>query len=291
MDVEMMPILEKAWHRRPSRDAGTLHASSGRGLVLVADDDVTSRRILIEQLKRLGVGAMPASDGREAVEAVARLEYGLVLMDLDMPDMDGYEATRRIRAAELGTGRRLPIVASTASLTDGTRERCIACGMDGLLNKPLTRPVLLELLARWLPHRVASCSGAARAAAAPGVADASLLRDAPIDLARLFETFGDDERRISAFLHGESIPSIGAALDRLAAAIAERDADASAVTARTVRGAASTLGADMIAVAMMTVEVAVRSANWESAQTSLRLAAGSAGRIQSWLDAQAMAVS
>ena len=115
--------------------------------ILVAEDHPINRRVLLAQLEKLGCRARAVASGAEAVEAVEREEFDLVLMDCQMPGMDGFEATRRIR----GSGRPdLPIVAVTADAMSGDRERCIREGMSDYLSKPIELCLLAEVLAKWL---------------------------------------------------------------------------------------------------------------------------------------------
>ncbi len=115
--------------------------------ILVAEDHPINRRVLLAQLEKLGCRARAVVSGAEAVEAVEREEFDLVLMDCQMPGMDGFEATRRIR----GSGRPdLPIVAVTADAMSGDRERCIREGMSDYLSKPIELCLLAEVLAKWL---------------------------------------------------------------------------------------------------------------------------------------------
>ena len=100
-------------------------------------------------LEKAGHRVDIVGDGREAVDAVRGTAYDLMLMDCLMPEMDGFEATRAIRAAEDGTGRHLPIIALTANAMPTDREACLAAGMDDYLTKPLSKPALLEALERW----------------------------------------------------------------------------------------------------------------------------------------------
>lgn len=118
------------------------------GRVLVVDDNRVNQMVAARMLSSLGVEADVAGNGREALDALAR-PYDAVLMDCQVPELDGYEASREIRRRE-GTSRRTPIIALTAHALAGDRERCLACGMDDFLTKPLQRTALVEALARHL---------------------------------------------------------------------------------------------------------------------------------------------
>jgi len=120
------------------------------GLVLLVEDNLINQKVALHQLSRLGYAAHLASNGEEALEAIAQNEYALVLMDCQMPLLDGFEATRRIRLSEDGK-RRLPIVAMTANAAEGDRERCLAAGMDDYLAKPIVRDALAALLRKYVP--------------------------------------------------------------------------------------------------------------------------------------------
>ncbi|MES2918623.1 MAG: PAS domain S-box protein [Pseudomonadota bacterium] len=121
-----------------------------QGRVLVAEDNSVSQLLATEVLRRLGYQVDAVSNGREAVEACRRLPYDLILMDCDMPVMDGFEATRHIRALEAGSGRRVPIIAMTAAALQGDPERCIAAGMDEFMSKPLRLQQLSQVIQAWL---------------------------------------------------------------------------------------------------------------------------------------------
>ncbi len=117
--------------------------------VLVVEDNRINQRLAVLVLEKLGCRVDVAGDGREALDAVARLPYNVVLMDCQMPEMDGYEATRAIRIVEQTTGRHLPIIAMTANVMQGDREKCLAAGMDDYLAKPVTKDVLKAAIQRW----------------------------------------------------------------------------------------------------------------------------------------------
>ncbi len=132
--------------------AGPAPAVTAGRRLLVAEDNDVNQMVVGELLRRLGYAADLVDDGRAAVAAVARGGYDLVLMDCQMPEMDGFEAAAAIRAAEAADGRgRLPVVALTANAIVGDRERCLSAGMDDYLSKPIDPQALAATLAAWLP--------------------------------------------------------------------------------------------------------------------------------------------
>ena len=141
------------------------------GRVLVADDNVTNQQVALEILKKMGLSADAVADGAEAISAVKTVPYSLILMDVHMPNVDGLEATRRIRAggtmsALAGTEHvRLPIIALTAAAMQEDRNNCVASGMDDFLSKPIMPTALANILEKWLPkpqtqENVPLCSSA-----------------------------------------------------------------------------------------------------------------------------------
>jgi CheY-like chemotaxis protein/HPt (histidine-containing phosphotransfer) domain-containing protein len=124
--------------------------STDRGLlVLIAEDNEINRTVILALLAKLGLQAAVAHNGREAIEMAAGHDYDAILMDCLMPEVDGFQATLRIREDE--HARHVPIIAMTALSMPGDRERCLAAGMDDYLSKPIRRVALDAAIQRWLP--------------------------------------------------------------------------------------------------------------------------------------------
>jgi CheY-like chemotaxis protein len=138
--------------------------------VLVVDDNVVNQKVARVLLERMGCRTESVGDGREAVGRAAGGEFDLVFMDVQMPGMDGYEATAAIRAREAETGRHVPIVAMTAHAMRGDREKCLAAGMDDYVTKPIEVRALAAAVSRWSSARTGS--------GAPGTPDSELPRAA-----------------------------------------------------------------------------------------------------------------
>jgi len=118
-------------------------------LVLVVEDSPVNRLVAVHVLERLGFRAHVVNDGREALQALSTQRYDAVLMDCQMPDIDGYEATRELRRREDG-GQHTPVIAMTAHAMTGDRERCLDAGMDDYIAKPVRSQTLGEVLGRWI---------------------------------------------------------------------------------------------------------------------------------------------
>jgi CheY-like chemotaxis protein len=120
----------------------SLREGSPQWRVLVAEDSPVNRTLAIRLLEKRGHKVTTANDGREAVEAARKQPFDLILMDIQMPNMDGFEATSAIRALQAGSGRRTPIIALTAHALTGDREKCLQGGMDGYVTKPIQAEIL-----------------------------------------------------------------------------------------------------------------------------------------------------
>ena len=117
--------------------------------ILLAEDNAINQKIACHVLEKQGHHVTVAADGRQALSALDQARFDVVLMDVQMPEMDGFETTGAIRARERGTGVHLPIIAMTAHAMQGDRERCIAAGMDSYISKPLGIKELIEMLEKF----------------------------------------------------------------------------------------------------------------------------------------------
>jgi signal transduction histidine kinase/CheY-like chemotaxis protein len=124
--------------------------------VLVVEDSPTLRELAVRQLGKLGLPAHAVGSGAEALEALSNSVYSAILMDCQMPIMDGYEVTAEIRKNECSTSKHVPIIAMTASAMEGDKERCIDAGMDDYLSKPVSQVSLYQTLKRWIKASIPS---------------------------------------------------------------------------------------------------------------------------------------
>jgi PAS domain S-box-containing protein len=199
----------------------------GRGRILVVEDNTTNQMVATGLLAKLGYQPEVVSNGRQAVDAVRRNRYLAVLMDCNMPVMDGFEATLAIRAEEGGHAGHVPIVAMTAGAMVGDRDRCLAVGMDDYVSKPVKLAELERALSPWSP--------AADRPGRPGVID----RD---QLATLRALDGGDGAFLATLVES-FLTSADRALPALAGAVEGGDLGALAEEAHRFRGEAATLGA------------------------------------------------
>ena len=137
--------------RRPSVTGLANSFAGSQARVLLVDDNITNQQVGMAILGKLGLRADVVANGAEALEALSTLPYDLVLMDVQMPVMDGLEATRNLRsAASRVLNRSIPVIAMTAQAMQGDRETCLEAGMDDFLTKPIAPGPLAKVLSRWL---------------------------------------------------------------------------------------------------------------------------------------------
>src|SRR5262249_47606265 len=149
-DAIMTTLGVAARRAEPAATAAVLADRPGRQ-ILLAEDNAVNQRLVVRLLEKAGQQVRVAGTGREAVALLEQQPFDLILMDVQMPDLDGLEATAVIRRKEEATGGHIPIVAMTAHAMKGDRERCLAAGMDGYIAKPVQAHELYEILGQLLP--------------------------------------------------------------------------------------------------------------------------------------------
>jgi two-component system sensor histidine kinase/response regulator len=218
--------------------------------ILVADDNPTNRLVSLRMLEKLGYSALVVADGLEAIEALESMPFDVVFMDVQMPVMDGFEATRAIRDGTAKVpDRSVPIIAMTAHAMTGDRERCLEAGMDDYVSKPLKSQALSEVLEKWL-----SRAGDASMLDTEAVPNGAEIFDRAAFLDRLM---GDEdlvEEIANAFLE-----DMIAQLAMLKTHVAEGDADAAGGRAHTIKGAAANVGAMALSATAAEMEKAARA--------------------------------
>ena len=133
----------------PDQGKGPSPSSSTRPRVLLAEDNVMNQRLVVRMLERRGYTVVVAGDGRQALAALGKERFDLALMDVQMPEMDGFEATAAIRKREKSTGEHLPVIAMTAYAKKEDRARCLRAGMDDYVPKPIQPEEVLSVIERW----------------------------------------------------------------------------------------------------------------------------------------------
>lgn len=243
------------------------------GRVLLAEDNPVNQEVASAMLQRVGVSMKIANNGQEAVDLLQEESFDLVLMDCQMPIMDGFEATASIRQREADMGLpAIPIIALTANAISGDREHCLARGMDDYLSKPFAQEQLHDVLARWLPTRKArSDAGAASADAALGnnrIAAPAPVVSIEIDqqvIRQLRELREGLLPRIIGLFRSSSPPLLA----QLETAVAQRDADLLYKTAHNFKNSAANLGLVELAAACRDCEAKARQGNLEHAEQQL----------------------
>ncbi|MHB1353758.1 MAG: response regulator [Thiobacillus sp.] len=223
-----------------------------QGHILVVEDHPVNQKVLAHQLRTMGLQHTLTASGREALERLGSAGFDLVLMDWQMPEMDGLEATRRIRRLP-GRAGRTPIIALTANASTGFREACLAAGANDYLSKPYTEAALAALLMQWLPAP----------AGPPAEVKGSLLDRAVLN-ARYPgnpELVGDLERLF--------IATTRASLATLKQAIAARDQAACRKEAHALKGAAASVMAVAVQDAAARIEACVQNADFGGAAAEL----------------------
>ena len=255
-----------------------LAEQKGPRLLLVEDNPI-NRKLAVALLNRAGYAVATAEDGQQAIDAVKREAFGVVLMDVQMPGMDGFEATGRIRA--LGGPRgATPIIAMTAHAMKGDRERCLAAGMDDYVSKPIQSEELFAAIGRCLLHEAGTRPG--RQPLAPPEPP---LPD-PIDRHKALPYFGGDEDLFGRLLR-EFVDDLARQIEHLKSESASGDARSFTTTAHSLKSLSATFGADRLWQAAQQLEALGLDENLAAAPPLIEQVEAEFPRLQAYLRRQA----
>lgn len=256
----------------------------GQRVILLAEDNPTNQKLAILQLRKLGFGVHAVPNGRVALETLATAPdaFALVLMDCQMPEMDGFTATRAIRKMELVSGRHIPIVAMTANAMEGDREECLAVGMDDYLSKPVQIEQLQQILRRWIsdvtPPLESKPKETVMSQTSTDALDRSVLEK--------LKFLQDDEHDYLGELITTYLQSAPQLLDALRAALANQDAPAAHKAAHTLKGSSASLGATILAAQCKELEMLARSGTLDGATADLAKIEAEYARVARALEAE-----
>jgi two-component system, sensor histidine kinase and response regulator len=218
--------------RVPTRD----EARRQHRLILVAEDNEINQKVIREQLGLLGYAADIANTGREALERSKSGQYALLLTDLHMPEMDGYDLTLQIRLAEAGRVR-MPIIALTANALKGEAERCLAVGMDDYLSKPAPLGTLAAALEKWMPAPTVTTESQP-----PYMGASPVPSSAPVQVSVLEALVGTNPQLIQEFLDEFAVNAAGLAV-QLSDACKDLQAQVAAGIAHKLKSSSRSVGA------------------------------------------------
>jgi CheY-like chemotaxis protein len=242
---------------------------SGRKLrVLLAEDNAVNQKLAVRLLEKRGHSVVVADNGREALAALERQEFDAVLMDVQMPEMDGFEATAAIRARERQTGAHVPVIAMTANAMKGDREQCLEAGMDSYVSKPLRPEDLFAVLEGAVPEAEPAARNGPPDPPDPDVFD-------PVVALKRFG--GDPE--LMRELAGVCVEECPKLMARIRRAVEDKDGAKLRIAAHALKGAVGTFEARTTFEAAWRLEQMGRDQTWADADAALAGLEAAVGRL------------
>lgn len=238
--------------------------------ILVAEDNPINQLVALKMLSRLGYQADTVASGYEAAENAIKSNYDIILMDCQMPDIDGYAATDMIRKQETETGKRTIIIAMTAYAMKGDKEKCLDAGMDDYLTKPIDMKSLNDMLERWLAKRDNKESPSNQIEAAASSSSAALQEESPanlhqkmiIDVQRIRDVFGNNKDAIRQFID-LFIKSTEESMIEIETSIADKNVELLKGLFHRLKGSAGNSGMVVLQELCISAEHALAKPDWE----------------------------
>ncbi len=251
------------------------------GQLLLVEDNAINQLVAIRILSKLGYHAETVNNGREAVVAAESGKYDVILMDCQMPDLDGYVATEMIRKNEVGSGKHITIIAMTAHALKGDKEKCLAAGMDDYITKPIDTKSLNDVLVKWLEgdksHKSESNSAPSSTATKSKIqhhpvsrphngqavqAKEPEKRSCVIDETRIREIFGDNDEVIRQFIE-TFVKSTSEALTEIDVSMSKQDMDSAKQLFHRLKGSAGNSGMMIMHELCISAEQVLAKSDWK----------------------------
>ncbi len=255
-------------------------------VILLVEDNLLNQKVALILLERLGLKTKLATNGKEALELLAKEKFSLILMDCHMPEMDGFEAAVAIRKLEALSGTYTPIIAVTALAMAGDRERCIAAGMDDYISKPIDKNVLQIKINHWLRTEVIYQSQQLHRKYLRPNSSLTLVEGQPINLVELEEFYGGEQltQMLTAF-----IVNTEEMILKMRSHMSERNMWPIARLAHEVKASCASIGAKQLSRSCLYLEQAVGQQDWMEAEETLSSIEKTFATLKSFIESASIA--
>jgi CheY-like chemotaxis protein/HPt (histidine-containing phosphotransfer) domain-containing protein len=279
-ETELQSVVpNRTQEHRPTGTLPPAPMPESAPLILLAEDNPANQKLTIMQLQKLGYNVQAVNNGLEALEAVAHSTFSLILMDCQMPDVDGFEATRRIRQAELESGKHVPIIALTANDMSQDWQECLAAGMDDYLPKPVNVKMLQSKITHWLALGKWSLLGPPRTTieSAPAELDAKAIRN-------LRMLAGSHDPGFLTALIDDYLVNAASLLQTMRSAVSAHDVHTLNRTAHTLKSSSASYGAPGLSVLCRELEIYTRLGKLDGAEERLQRIEAEFARVKAALE-------
>lgn len=259
------------------------HSETKRGKILVVEDYPVNQQVVHHHLETAGHEVVIVGNGKKAVEICAREKFDLILMDIQMPEMDGYEATSKIREGNV-LCPEIPIIGLTANVNEASRRKCFDSGMDDILAKPFRKKILLSTIQKWLPKKDTDSPSESVTPEQTATPQDEPNKVLPIDIEEGIDEFGD--RDLFLTVVKQLIDNIERQLDQMRPAVEEKNFEILRKEAHAIKGGAATAEAYPLSEAAKAVELLSKSGNSDAVQVAFETMLDEFERLKTFLTEQ-----